>query len=336
MRHHVPVRPLAALAVLLLAACSFDTESTSSPLTFPTNFDEVQQSFAAADPVVTMSGGVSTNAISGIRYATRSPAEMLDLYVPTTGKGPFPVVLWIHGGGWRSGSRALPSNGAQLALVNSGIAVASIDYRLSHQAIYPAQIQDVKAAVRWLRANASKYNLDPARVGAWGASAGGHLAALLGTSSGDASTTDLSLGNSMYSDKVTAIVDFFGPVAFRAMDGQLKTNGCKPYGGAGHAAASSPPSLLVGAPINTVPARVTAADPRAYLGAGDAAMFIQHGTKDCQVPHQQSSDLRNAYAKKVSGGRITYQVMSGYTHGDSRFYSAANVAKVISFFKANL
>ncbi len=336
MRYHAAVRPLSALAALLLAACSTGPESSTTALTFPTNFDDVQQSFESPDPIVTLQGGMSTQAVTGIKYATRSPSELLDLYVPTTGKGPFPVVLWIHGGGWRSGSRTLPSNSAQLALVNSGFAVASVDYRLSQQAIFPAQIQDVKAAVRWLRANASSYNLDPARVGAWGASAGGHLAALLGTSSGAASLTDLSLGNAMYSDKVSAVVDFFGPVTFRAMDGQLASNGCKPYAGVGHAAASSPPSLLVGAPINSVPALVNAADPRSYLGAGDAAMLIQHGTKDCQVPHQQSIGLQSAFGKKVKPGTVTYQSMAGYTHGDKRFYTTANVAQVISFFKANM
>jgi len=337
MRHHTFVRPLAAFTALFLAACSSSSDSTSaSSLLFPSTLAEVQQSFSTPDPVVVVQGAISTQAITGLRYATRSPSEQLDLHLPTTGKGPFPVVLWIHGGGWRSGSRSLPSNSAQLSLVANGIAVASIDYRLSQQAIFPAQIQDVKAAVRWLRANATRYNLDPARIGAWGASAGGHLAALLGTSAGAAQLSDPSLGNAMYSDRVSAVVDFFGPVAFRAMDAQLASNGCKLYAGTGHAAASSPPSLLVGAPINTVPAIVTSADPRTYLGAGDAAMLIQHGTTDCQVPHQQSSGLRNAFAKFVKPANVTYQAMAGYGHGDKRFYSASNLAKVVSFFKANL
>src|SRR5204863_10043821 len=105
----------------------------------------------------------------------------LDLYVPKSER-PLPLVIWIHGGGWQAGNKANPP---LLGLTQKGFAVASINYRFSQHAVYPAQIQDCKAAVRFLRKNADKYHLDPDHFGAWGASAGGHLVALLGTS-GDA------------------------------------------------------------------------------------------------------------------------------------------------------
>ncbi|NIA21582.1 MAG: alpha/beta hydrolase fold domain-containing protein [Anaerolineaceae bacterium] len=132
---------------------------------------------------------------------------LLDLYVPEKAEGPLPLVVWVHGGGWRAGNkrfcRALP-------MTRRGYAVASIGYRLSGEAPMPAQIYDCKAAVRWLRAKAGKYNIDPKRIGAWGASAGGHLVALMGTSGG---LKDLEgdLGNADQSSRVQAVCDFFGP-----------------------------------------------------------------------------------------------------------------------------
>src|SRR5688572_25104281 len=132
---------------------------------------------------------------SGVPYATLGPTPLLlDLYMPPAGAGaapqPYPTIIWIHGGAWSGGSR-FPAGNAGI-LMQHGFAVASIDYRLTSQAglygphpvTFPAQIHDVKGAIRWLRANASTYNLDPIRFGVFGSSAGGHLAALAATSSG--------------------------------------------------------------------------------------------------------------------------------------------------------
>ena len=106
----------------------------------------------------------------------------LDLYLPEKAEGRLPLIVWIHGGAWYAGSKTDPS--PAMAMVGKGYAVASINYRLSQHAVFPAQIEDCKAAIRWLRANAGKYNLDPERIGVWGLSAGGHLVALLGTAGG--------------------------------------------------------------------------------------------------------------------------------------------------------
>ncbi len=109
-------------------------------------------------------------------------SHKLDLYVPNGAASPVPLIVWIHGGGWQSGDKQLGQNSHPLRYARMGYAVASINYRLSDEAIFPAQIYDCKAAVRWLRATAARYNLDPTRFGAWGQSAGAHLASLLGTS----------------------------------------------------------------------------------------------------------------------------------------------------------
>src|SRR5687767_8759314 len=156
-----------------------------------------------------------------VEYATVGDVSLrLDLYLPSDGEGPFPVLVWIHGGGWMEGSKNLAPNSFQVRQTARGYAVASINYRLSQQAIFPAQIHDCKAAVRWLRAHAREYNLDPDRVASWGSSAGGHLATLLGTS-GDVEDLEGSVGGNLeFSSRVQATVDMFGPSNFLTIGSQ--------------------------------------------------------------------------------------------------------------------
>lgn len=139
----------------------------------------------------------------------------LDLYLPTSDK-PLPVIVWIHGGGWPTGSKG--NAGPARPLVGQGYAVADVEYRLSGEAIFPAQIQDCKAAIRWLRGNAKQYNLDGDHIGVWGSSAGGHLVALLGTS-GDVAEFDTA-AHAEFSSRVQAVCDWFGPTDLLLMNKQ--------------------------------------------------------------------------------------------------------------------
>lgn len=184
-----------------------------------------------------------------LAYATVSSAQKLDLYIPTASSGPFPVIIMVHGGGFMMGDKA---DGAGLTgvdqLLAAGYAVASINYRLSSEVTYPAQINDAKVAVRFLRANAEKYNLNSDKFGAWGASAGGSLVSLLGTTCG-VKELEGDLGNNDQSSCVQAVVDWFGPIDFLKMDEQFAGTNCP----ATHNDASSPESKLVGAAIQTVP-----------------------------------------------------------------------------------
>src|SRR6185437_13686151 len=146
--------------------------------------------------------------IPNIEYAAPNGYSLLlDLYLPEQVEGRLPVVVWIHGGGWEAGSR---NDQIAVPLAAHGYAVASIDYRLSQVAKFPAQIDDCKAAIRWLRAHARAYSLDPNHIGVWGASAGGHLVALLGTS-GDVKELEGDEGNLDQSSRVQAVCDFCGP-----------------------------------------------------------------------------------------------------------------------------
>ena len=261
-----------------------------------------------------------------LAYATVSDAQKLDLYIPT-GTGPFPVVIMVHGGGFMFGDKA---DGAGLTgvdqLLAAGYAVASINYRLSGEATYPAQIFDAKAAVRFLRANAVKYNLNPDKFGAWGASAGGNLVSLLGTTCG-VQELEGDLGNKDQSSCVQAVVDWFGPIDFLKMDEQFAGTGCEQN----HNDASSPESKLVGAEIQSVPDLVATANPTNYITADDAPFFIENGTADCNIPPIQSKNLAEALSAVIGADLVTYISLEGAAHGGSQFETAENLQLVISF-----
>ena len=272
-------------------------------------------------------------AYQDLAYATVSDAQKLDLYLPTTGSGPFPVVVMIHGGGFMFGDK---TDGGGLAgvdqLVDAGYAIASINYRLSSEATYPAQINDAKAAVRLLRANASKYNLNPDKIGAWGASAGGNLVALLGTTCGVAELEGADLGNADRSSCVQAVVDWFGPIDFLAMDEQFAGTSCPQN----HNDASSPESKLVGAAIQTVPDLVKTTNPMNYIDATDAPFFIQHGSADCNIPPVQGKNLADALGAAIGPENATYTLIDGAGHGGAQFETESNLQLVMDFLDKHL
>ncbi len=263
-----------------------------------------------------------------LAYATLSSAQKLDLYVPTTGSGPFPVVIMIHGGGFMFGDK---SDGAGLTgvdqLLAAGYAVASINYRLSGEAQYPAQINDAKASVRFLRANAAKYNLNPDKFGAWGASAGGNLVSLLGTTCGVAELEGPELGNADQSSCVQAVVDWFGPIDFLKMQAQFAGTSCSSTTDS----ANSPESKLMGAPIQTIPEKVALSNPMNYITAEDAPFFIENGTADCNIPPVQNKNLAEALSQVIGAEKVTYVSLEGAGHGGAQFETAENLKLVIGF-----
>jgi len=242
-----------------------------------------------------------------IVYARVGDRELLlDLYLPPKGPAQLPVIVWVHGGGWRSGSKG--SAGRARPMLNRGYAVVDVGYRLSGEAIFPAQVEDCKAAVRWVRANAAKYSLDPDRIGAWGSSAGGHLVAFLGTA-GDVREFDTE-ANDEYSSWVQAVCDWFGPTDFLQMD-KHSLEGSRLI----HDAPDSPESLLVGGPIQNEPYRAIAgkANPITYVTKDDPPFLIMHGDKDMSVPLHQSELLYKALKK--AGVESTLYVVKGGGHG---------------------
>ena len=228
--------------------------------------------------------------------------QKLDLYLPPTGSR-WPLVVAIHGGAFRMGSKESEPAGAFVA---RGFAVAAINYRLSQHAVFPAQIEDCKAAVRWLRANAPQYGYDPDRVASYGASAGGHLAAMLGTA-GDVKAFDAG-ANPGISSRVQAVVDFFGPTDFLQMDAHRPSAQAMI-----HDTPDSPESQLVGGPIRDNAEKVARANPVTYVTPDDPPFFIVHGDADVLVPHHQSELLEAALRK--AGVRVWLVTIPGGPHG---------------------
>jgi len=228
----------------------------------------------------------------------------LDLYLPEKFSGPLPVIVWIHGGGW---SRGRKERCPAVALADDGYAIASIDYRLTTTAPFPAQIEDCKAAVRWLRANASQYNLDPDRIGVWGHSAGGHLAALLGTSGGVRELEGAG-DNLSYSSRVQAVCDVSGPSDLVRLYQEASQSPTSKSGKAMSAVAA-----LVGGSAEQNQTKAMAASPIRYVSKDDPPFLIIHGGNDPTVPVTQAESF--AAALKAAGVETTLEIEPARGHG---------------------
>jgi acetyl esterase/lipase len=266
-------------------------------------------------------------------YASLSPAQKLDLYLPDEGYGPFPVILHIHGGGFGIGDkRDLPVM-TYLKGLERGYAVVSVNYRLSGEAIFPAGLQDIKAAIRWLRANSEQYQLDGNRIAACGGSSGGNYAAMVCLTDHVTELEDLSLGNPDYPCNVQAAVDWFGPTDFLLMDEQLDESG---FGPSGHGKADSPESRYLGAKLADVPLKVELANPMTYVHKDMPPILIQHGRIDTMIPVQQSIIFVGKLEKYASPDRFEFDILEGAGHGDPLFDTEENMDRVFSFLDKHL
>jgi acetyl esterase/lipase len=270
-----------------------------------------------------------------IPYASVSESQKLDIYLPAEGEGPFPVIISIHGGGFEVGDKRDRMIEPMLHGLERGYAVVPINYRLSREAIWPAQIYDCKAAVRWLRANAETYHLNPDKIAAWGGSAGGHLSSMLGTTGGVDHLEDLSLGNPDRSSRVQAVVNWFGPTNFLKMDEQLKESAVE--NPMRHSIAGSPESNLLGKNIVQVPELVKEADPTTWVSSDDAPFFIQHGTEDHLVPYQGSVIFARKLGKSLGSDKVYLELFPDTGHGNGpAFYTKENRDKIFSFLDSHL
>lgn len=271
-----------------------------------------------------------------VPYADKSPAQRLDIYLPEKGDGPFPVIASIHGGAWMFGDKGDDMNRPFLEGLRRGYAVACINYRLSDEAHFPSQIHDCKTAIRYLRTNASAYQLDGGKIGAWGASAGGHLAALLGTADRVRELDDPSMRNSRtrFSAKVQAVVVWYGPVAnFLTMDTELAESGLGPCD---HSKRNSPESKLLGRRITDVPALVKFASPMTYIKRRVPPFLLQHGLKDDTVPVQQAIRFAEQMKEIAGKEKVTLEILKDAMHGDPLFETPRNIRRVLDFFDIHL
>lgn len=243
------------------------------------------------------------------------PNQKLDLYVPEKPEGPLPLIVWIHGGGWKHGNK---SGCLSLPWTKKGYVVASIGYRLCQDALFPAQIEDCKAAIRWLREHAGTYKIDPNRVAAWGGSAGGHLASLLGTS-GDAA--EWEQGNPVGSSRVQAVIDWYGRADLTPV--------CTDPSWAG-----SPTADLLGGSGRSVSDLARKASPILHVSKDDPPFLIMHGDRDELVPLNQSR--RFAAALSEAGVEANLVVLKGAGHGGEEFLGPSQVKCIDAFLNASL
>jgi acetyl esterase/lipase len=264
-----------------------------------------------------------TRIIRDLEYTTGGgKARSLDLYLPAPTLVPLPLVVWIHGGSWRGGDKA---KNKSAFLSAHGFATASLNYRLLQEAPFPAQIQDCKAAIRFLRAHAAEFNLDPTRIGVWGESAGGNLAALLGTTDRVAELEGTGHGGQ---SRIQAVCDWFGPTDMPTLLAHAKT---------------VPPTSPLAKETKTIldllgetpSAEVQRqASPLAFVSRDDAPFFILHGDQDPLVPLGQSEAL--CAALRAAGVEASLLVLPGAGHGGAAFETPAVQARIHEFFATHL
>jgi acetyl esterase/lipase len=256
-------------------------------------------------------------SIRDVAYAVVDGKPLgLDLHLPA-GSGAAPLVVYVHGGAWSAGDKsAYPA-----FLVDSGFAVASLDFRSTHEAPFPANVQDIKAGIRFLRANAAKYGYRADRIALVGASSGGHLAALVGMTSGDASLEGGEGSNPGQSSAVQAIVSWFGASNLTTILAQSTPAGLE----------VRVPALqrLLGAQPQAVPDLARQASPVFHLDARDPPLLLLHGDQDAQMPVNQSLELDGAYRK--AGLPVELFILHGVGHDGGPFFQGEPAAKVVQF-----
>jgi acetyl esterase/lipase len=263
------------------------SDRSAQPTGMPPRFDVPN----TITDVTTLDGVVTYPDIEFAQVDGFRPLR-LDLRVPVA-PGPVPVVVYIHGGAFRFGSRRRGPvmEPIRFGLLQRGMAVAAIEYRLSGEALFPACLHDVKAAVRWLRTFGADLGLLPEAIGAWGESAGAHLAAFLGLNSRDAELNG-AVGVTEASADVQAVVAWYPPTTFLAMDDDARSEG-RPSGQP-HDAPDSPESRLIGGALQDHPEAARFASPSTHVRSGAAPVLLIHGLDDTSVPHGQSIHLQQA------------------------------------------
>lgn len=255
-----------------------------------------------------------------IPYAQESPMQILDLYYPNQKSDkPYPVIIHTHGGAFANGDQRENHAKPMLRGLERGYVVASIQYRRSREALFPAQLYDAKAAIRFLRAHAEEYQLDTGRFAVWGPSSGGWLASMVGVTAGNPAFEDPDQGNAGCSSAVQAVVDWCGPCGgFLEMDRAFRKSG---LGTPDHDQPDSPESRFLGRPLPEIPELVRLACPCTYVSREMPPVCIIHGSADQVVPVEQSLRFRDAIVEKAGGDKVQLHVVEGKLHhGDPWFH----------------
>lgn len=248
-----------------------------------------------------------------LEYGRQSEDQKLDLWLPDEpAAGPYPVLLFFHGGGFSAGAKRENQSEPALRALKHGYAVADVDYRKSGEAVFPAMLQDAKAAVRFLRGNAGTYELDPSRFAAWGASCGGWIVSMLGVTAHRAEFDAEDRAYGEQSDAVQAVVDWCGPCGnFLMMDPDFRQSG---LGEQVHTAADSAEGRFLGGCLAERPELCRQAAPITHVHAGIPPFLIVHGKLDQVVPVQQSQRFYDKIVRVAGEGRAEFHKLNGVYH----------------------
>lgn len=266
-------------------------------------------------------------AHADLSYANASAAQKLDLYLPSAQAAPFPLLVMIHGGGFAVGSRTMVSAAIVKAFLAKGFAVASVDYRLSGEAPFPAAVQDVFSALGFIKEHAADWHIDPDKIVVYGESAGANLASMLGTAYGHGLFTQ-GLSARTTSVRPAGVIAHFPPVDFLQLDTLMSDQGC-PASTINHNSATSFESRYLQAAIQSVPTLAAQANPATHAKQGVAPFFVQNGSTDCFVGSAQAFILVKAI--QAAGGQVVYEQIEGADHGGAPFETETNLTKLISF-----
>ncbi len=257
-----------------------------------------------------------------IVYASVDGKDLgLDIYMPAGVTHP-PLVVWVHGGAWRNFTKA----NVPPVFVENGFAVASLDFRQSTDARFPAQVHDIKAAIRFLRAKAGEYGYRTDRIAISGLSSGAHLAALVGVTNGNHKLEGTVGGYRDQSSDVQAIVSYYGASNLTTILAQST-----PFGIGVREPALE---LLLGALPDATPELAELASPVTHVGAGDPPLLLLHGDQDPQMPINQSHELEGAYEKQ--GLDVYFDVVHGAVHGGPEFYAAEHRDRMVEFLRRTI
>ena len=250
-------------------------------------------------------------------YATVDDKKLgLDIYMPADVQTP-PLLIWVHGGAWRSGTKEQ----VPMVFVEHGIATASLDFRLSTEARFPAAVHDIKAAIRFLRANASEYGYRTDRIAISGRSAGGHLAALVGATNGHAALEGTVGGHPDQSSDVQAIMSYFGASNLTTILAQSTPHGLN--------VREPALTLLLGALPESAKELAELASPVFHVDRSDPPLLLVHGDQDPQMPINQAHELEGAY--KQLGLDVSFDVVHGAAHGGNAFFSGDHLTRALEF-----
>lgn len=284
----------------------------------------------AMKPVTELFKTNAAQVLENVKYASLSDSQVCDIYIPS-GSGKFPVIALVHGGGFAFQNQKMKviEPVARYA-VTHGYAVVSIDYRKSSEAQFPGALSDVKAAIRFIRANADSYNFDANNITIWGESAGAYLSVMTALTPTVAELNGDVTDNAGVSSAVNAVVDFYGPIEFYTMDSEFAKLG---KDGTNYSGETSFESKYLGQAIGASKEATYRTYWETYKNAVPSSIkaWIQAGTGDKAVPYTQSKNLAERLSSVIRSEKVHFSTIEGANHMDSAFYTDENLAQVFAF-----